>query len=802
MEKINVVLVMLNENSLVTALEALNFHNVNLVAIVIEDGNDKFLNINEKKVPTVSFSAIKDTLDTSKNFVWLISGVVNGIGDFRKTKKFLINCGVPEENIIDFEVTSRTSVEWLANLRYTEEHDVNFFATGMEFTELGLDLRYIPQIKGVNLSSPNQDLRQAYLTARHVFGRAVPGAIKTVLIGLTPHAFCYEDNESFSAYQYMAILDAPAESTHELMLTHLVGENLKNFFDGVTSEKADLNLNAKKNKFTGEFSARAVIDWEDETDNLNVKFRQQVVEKNFQILKEYIKLCLKNGAKPVGVVFPFSSVARKNFSAETLSLFRLLIRRLEESYNFTCVDMFDQDIDCNYFFDAVHLNFKGAAYLSTSLGMELYKRDVLDLSTEDFCRMSYDYFYLLSNIFPKKNYNASIAEVLSVTARMISRKNKIKVGFVTDNAAMWCGDELYNYFAENERFEPTFFLCLQQYRSDMKTVLDDFNHSVEKFKSRGINVCGVSDLHAEIPKQDIIFFLRPYFGYYPEAFRLQALTAETLIVTLPYALIVAPIDNGFMDHTIYTISWKNFFETPQMLEDLNKYCSLGMPRGFFSGHPKTDIFFDNKKKLTFNWKSSRNKFKKIIWAPHWSIMGGIEFATFQWNYKFMYEFAKAHPEISWVVKPHPHLLHSAVDTEIFPSEEAFEEYLQAWNDLPNAQVVTGGYYQEIFATSDGMIQDCGSFVAEYQYVNKPMIFLTRDTQKFNDLGHGILNVSYLVDGQDLDGIAALMKKVFIDGKDPKASARKKFFDKNLNYFKQNGMTASKFIYKSIIDELS
>ena len=55
-------------------------------------------------------------------------------------------------------------------------------------------------------------------------------------------------------------------------------------------------------------------------------------------------------------------------------------------------------------------------------------------------------------------------------------------------------------------------------------------------------------------------------------------------------------------------------------------------------------------------------------------------------------------------------------------------YLQAWNDLPNAQVYTGAYYQALFATSDGMIQDSGSFIVEYQYVDKPMIFLTRDTQ--------------------------------------------------------------------------
>ena len=100
-----------------------------------------------------------------------------------------------------------------------------------------------------------------------------------------------------------------------------------------------------------------------------------------------------------------------------------------------------------------------------------------------------------------------------------------------------------------------------------------------------------------------------------------------------------------------------------------------------------------------------------------------------------------------------------------------------------------------------MIQDCGSFIAEYQYVDKPMIYLTRDTQRFNELGNEILKASYTVDGKDLDAIAAMMQRVFIEGDDYKAAERKAVFDKYLNYPKANGMLASEFIYHSIADEL-
>ena len=81
-----------------------------------------------------------------------------------------------------------------------------------------------------------------------------------------------------------------------------------------------------------------------------------------------------------------------------------------------------------------------------------------------------------------------------------------------------------------------------------------------------------------------------------------------------------------------------------------------------------------------------------------------------------------------------------------------------------------------------------------------MILLTRDTQKYNKLGSEIRRVSYLVDGKDLEGIAAIIQKVFIEGDDYKANEREKVFDEYLNYQKHNGMLASEFIYKSIADE--
>ncbi len=796
MNKINAVLVVLDKNYFKKTVGTLNFNKVNLVAIIIDGIKEPILSLGSKEIPLVPFSMIQKLLDAGKNFFWLINGFVNGVGDIWQMKKFLMNNGIPDENIVNFEVLSHVSGEWLANLDYIKNHGADFFATGISYTEVGLDLNYIPHLRGrgVNLSGSNQDLRQSYLTARYVFEHVAPGTIKFVFIGLAPYSFRYDNAESFSVcsrnLQYMLGLNLPDKTPHDFLLKNLANDTMKKFFMTITEQDADLNIDFVKKDNDAELPAKAVVTWEDELDNLTKKFRPETVEKNIQILKDYIKLCVDNGAKPIGIVFPFAPMMRKNYDAELLNNFRATIRQLEEASDFKCIDLFDIGFGYDCFYNMAHLNLKGAALASLFISLQLYDWKIL--STENFCDANYSYFKLLANNISTKNYNAFLEEVFKLSAQRISRKEKIAIGFVLFDSSMWCGDDLYKFFADDERFEPTIFLCLRGDRSERELIEKDFWHGVEQFKSRGLNVVAVSDENFSLPEQDLLIFLTPYFETLPNAFQLLNLTARTLLLYIPYALNLT--NWGIYNTPIYHIGWKLFFDTRFHVDLLKKNCRTGMARGLYSGYPKLDALYKN---LQFDWKTSQPDAKKIIWAPHWSINDGVRYSTFQWNYQFMYDFAKAHPETSWVVKPHPNLFFSAIQSGLFDSAEAFEEYLQAWNDLPNAQVYTGGYYQNLFATSDGMILDCASFIGEYQYTHKPMIYLTRDTQRFNPLGEEILNVSYLVDGKNLDGIAELLQKIFVEGDDYKADERKKFFDEQLNYFAHNGMTASEFIYKSI-----
>ena len=552
MEKINAVLVILNENSLANAMNSLNFANVNLVAAVMENGDGKFMAFGDKKIPLVSFASIQNLLGANQNFAWLISGQVSGGDDAYNIKKFLMENGVPEDNIVNFDLN--ISPEWIANLRHIEQHGADFFITGTSYAAVGLDLKYIPYT-GVNLSNADQDLRQSYLTAKYIFEHVKPGTIKFVLIGLAPYSFRYDNTEDFSAcsqnLQYMFALNVPPQNTHDLLLQNLVGDSVKNIFAQITAEQADLNFDKTKEAFNGEISAKSITNWESELKALNKKFRPKTVEKNLQILKDYIKLCLENGAKPVGVVFPFAPAIRKNFDEENLTLFRLAVRQLEESYAFKCIDLFDMQLGYNSFYNMVHLNLYGATLASLFLGVKMYEKNIL--SPEDFCGMNYNYFELLSRFSDKGSYNSFIKRVFEKSVEMIRRKNKIKIGFVTIDSAQWSGDDLYNLFAADKRFEVTVFDVLRTDQVENELITKDFWRGIEQFKQRGLNVVALDDINAEVPAQDVLIYLTPYYAYLPYMLRFDKVTAKTLITHIPYSFDISLREKSFYNEEIFNV---------------------------------------------------------------------------------------------------------------------------------------------------------------------------------------------------------------------------------------------------------
>ena len=110
-------------------------------------------------------------------------------------------------------------------------------------------------------------------------------------------------------------------------------------------------------------------------------------------------------------------------------------------------------------------------------------------------------------------------------------------------------------------------------------------------------------------------------------------------------------------------------------------------------------------------------------------------------------------------------------------------------------------YLALFDTSDGIINDSISFVGEYMYVDKPMLFLERPEQRFNELGEVLIKAHYKVSGQDYMGIDNFVNEVVVKGNDHMKQEREKIFSEELDYYSDNGIKASEYVYRDIVDNL-
>lgn len=398
--------------------------------------------------------------------------------------------------------------------------------------------------------------------------------------------------------------------------------------------------------------------------------------------------------------------------------------------------------------------------------------------------------------------------------RIQNKASPIRIAFFCPDSALWSCSILYQLFNENKKFEP--YVVVPGFNNGTPvTIRDTYSSTVVYFVQNGYRVIGVYDKNDEVANwdkigvPDIRINLNPYSRELPTTFSVYNTPLTCLQIEIPYGFFVSKM-NQASNLPSCQMAWASFCESYYRQEMLRKYSLLGDWNVHVSGYPKMDVFalpaqvFDEHCiwKLPFG-----NKMKKIIWAPHHSLYEDtVRFSTFPDNYLGLYQYAKAHLEtISWIVKPHPLLRKSSVRYGLFKTESEFDAYMDMWDSLPNAKTVRHGPYADIFLSSDAIITDCGSFLAEYMYVHKPFILLTRPEQKdeYNEFALALTENYYQVRGDRMDDIGLVIESVILHGNDYLMPKREAFFKKYLDISQMTGgRSASEYIYEFIRDAVS
>lgn len=381
---------------------------------------------------------------------------------------------------------------------------------------------------------------------------------------------------------------------------------------------------------------------------------------------------------------------------------------------------------------------------------------------------------------------------------------KINIVFLSTTLSKWSYKYIYNHFKKNEKFNVTVLISVYDFYAKgkypninyQKIAEDNYNY----FKKNGYNVEYAFDFiankHIDLKKfsPDIIFYEQPWDIpkiYQPEVTSKYAITF--------YSSYGSQITNGSNEYSeeLYKTVFQYYVDNPFIKKYLVDSHNFSAEHLTVSGQPKLDAYLEPIDTSNQIWEG--NYKKRIIWAPHHSFFKNsiLKFGTFHWNYKFIYKYAKEHPEYEFVFKPHPELKRIIVKEKLMTQEEV-DSYWNSWDNLVNAKVYEKGDYFDLFRTSDLLITDCNSFLYEYLPTEKPVIHcLNMYSVGHNEFGQKLIKGYY--DANNIEELEEHLENILIKEQDTLLSKRKYIIN---NILVQPKMGVAKFIYEDIISTIT
>lgn len=403
----------------------------------------------------------------------------------------------------------------------------------------------------------------------------------------------------------------------------------------------------------------------------------------------------------------------------------------------------------------------------------------------------------------------------------IAQGEKVKIAFQVMSAAEWPAEALYRLLDRDERYDNYIIVCPWNDRSE-NDILHIYNQTCEYFDADNYHVYKAYDIENRrfltweeiggIP--DVLIHVSSWYESIPEQYQIEALPLSCVNYYIPYGIYVAENRDGtYMQrfgynkqimnlvYRLYADSLINYtgYKQYQLLEGKNvRYSGYAKMDYFYTAEPISEVDVRTIWKIPEGVES--NQVKKVIIAPHHAMSNKslVAYSTFHKNAFFWEYLAKKYEgRVSFIFKPHPNLRTKAVGEGVFDNYEVYDEYIARLDALTNVKVVQEDGYLDVFATSDAMIMDSGSFIAEYAYVNKPLLFLRRPEQAFNRLGAEIMQNYYTANGEDYFSIENFLEQVVLGENDNMMVARAEVWEKNLDYVGYNGCLASEYIYNDI-----
>ena len=349
------------------------------------------------------------------------------------------------------------------------------------------------------------------------------------------------------------------------------------------------------------------------------------------------------------------------------------------------------------------------------------------------------------------------------------KHRKIRVLFYVCENQKWAFQNLYELLEKDSIFEPFIVVgLLKQVTLGNDNTRNNLEENYQFFQSRGMNVkYGVKNrkiISLKEFKPDIVFYEQQW--ELPETHKPHNVSKYALTAYAYYSLPLFEY-KGDYSRKFHKMLFRVFADSKENLKRYEKYEGNKLNNYVVTGYSKLDAYADNHF-IDINkiWKNPKDF--NVIYAPHHSFYDkSIDVATFLENGQFILDLAKQTPQTTWIFKPHPTFRHKILKHNIM-SEEALNQYFEEWEKI--GKVYTQGDYFDIFKSSDLMITDSCSFLAEYLPTGKPLIRpLRNESIRLNPLGKKVVGGYYQT--YNNEELKQVFNQLVINKNDPKKEIR-------------------------------
>lgn len=385
----------------------------------------------------------------------------------------------------------------------------------------------------------------------------------------------------------------------------------------------------------------------------------------------------------------------------------------------------------------------------------------------------------------------------------IRQRGYANVVFIAPNPTMWRYQGIYDLMSNDPRFHTTVLLTTfkdysdEQNARNIKVLRQNFDSIGVPYQDTTLWTPDKFDIR-EWLDPDIMFYPQPYSRCFGNPLD-NRYFKDKLLCFAPYGFGTVS-EPWALNASFQNIAWKLFYETDVYRDAARKLSYNHGANVEVVGNTNADEFLKPGHKDP--WKEQPHPKKRVIWAPHFTIMQGLKFSRtgFLTLHETMLSMARQYSDtVQFAFKPHPRLKSVLYDLPEWGKERT-DRYYETWANMSNTQLEESAFI-DLFMNSDAMIHDSASFTVEYHYTRKPCLFTANDIQSvrepLNELGRAALDAHY--QGADEGDVHRFLDEVVLAGNDPKKREREEFFNRYL--LPPNGNTTAGNIFESIVKSI-